>query len=232
MDRSVPPWSGRSLLTKRAGWLVALGLAAVAVAYLGVPARRPSAPVHPSGTPTSALVPAPRALPAAGLPPAAAPSVGSPGEQAQPVELTISSIGVRSRLVDLNRNPDGTLTVPSDYQVAGWYANGPSPGDSGGPPAVVAGHVDSADGPAVFYRLKELRAGSDIAVRGIDNVVRHFTVYRMAEYAKTTFPAGEVYAPSGKAELRLITCSGDFDRRSGSYRSNLVAYATFTRVGS
>ena len=37
---------------------------------------------------------------------------------------------------------------------AGWYADGTAPGDTG--PAVLAGHVDSKRGPAVFYRLREV----------------------------------------------------------------------------
>ncbi|GIF47468.1 LPXTG-site transpeptidase (sortase) family protein [Asanoa ferruginea] len=161
-------------------------------------------------------------------PPAASATASTGGQAAaaQPTELRIPSIGVRSPLVDLGRLADGTLEVPTDYQVAGWYAGGPSPGDAGGPPAVIAGHVDSTSGPAVFYRLHELKKGSKIEVSGIDGAVRTFTVYRMADYPKTGFPTGEVYAPSDRAELRLITCSGDFDRAAGAYVDNLVAYAT------
>ncbi|WP_329100894.1 class F sortase [Micromonospora sp. NBC_01699] len=214
----------RGRLGRRLPSVVLLGLAALCltVSHPGTPGSAPA------DTPVRAFVPPPAFAAAPGQPALA----GLPAEYAPPAELTIASIGVRSPLVDLNRNPDGSLTVPADYRVAGWYANGPTPGEAGGPPAVIAGHVDSTDGPAVFYRLRDLKTGSEIAVRGIDNVVRHFTVYRLADYAKTAFPADEVYAPTGKAELRLITCTGDFDRRAGSYRSNLVAYAVLTKDGS
>ncbi|WBB69401.1 sortase [Micromonospora sp. WMMD812] len=147
------------------------------------------------------------------------------GSHAPPAELTIASIGVRTPLVDLSRQPDGALTVPTDYQVAGWYANGPMPGEAGGPPAVIAGHVDSDSGPGIFYRLPELAVGDVIQTRDIDSTVRRFTVYRLAEYPKSQFPADEVYASSSRAELRLITCTGTFDQREASYRDNLVAFA-------
>ncbi|WP_410813399.1 class F sortase [Micromonospora sp. 067-2] len=148
------------------------------------------------------------------------------GSPAQPADLSIPSIGVRSALVDLARQPDGALPAPDDYQVAGWYAGGPMPGEQGGPPAVIVGHVDSHTGPAVFYRLRDLAVGSEVQVRDIAGSVLSFQVYRLDEYPKDRFPADAVYARSDRAELRLITCTGAFDRRAGSYRDNLVAYAT------
>ncbi|MFJ8578555.1 class F sortase [Micromonospora sp. NPDC093277] len=178
----------------------------------------------PIGGPESG---APRAAERPAQPLPAAPVVGSrpAGERAQPAAIDIPAIDVHTPLIDLGRNPDGTLAVPDDYQVAGWYASGAMPGETDGPPAVIVGHVDSTTGPAVFYRLRELTVGDEIQVRDIAGAVTHFTVYRLAEYAKDAFPAGEVYAPSDAAELRLITCTGQFDRRAGSYRDNLVAYA-------
>jgi hypothetical protein len=70
-----------------------------------------------------------------------------------PVRLEIPAIGVSSPLVRLGLNPDGTMQVPGDFQVAGWFTGGPQPGQLG--PAVTAGHVDSRPGPAVFYRLRD-----------------------------------------------------------------------------
>jgi hypothetical protein len=150
------------------------------------------------------------------------------GKHVQPTSIAIPSIGVTSGLVDLSLNKDQTLKPPASYDTAGWFALGPAPGDSGGPPAVIAGHVDSPTGPAVFYRLRELTEGSVIDVTGIDGVVRHFTVYRTADFAKDAFPSGDVYAPTNRPELRVITCTGDFDSGAGSYLSNLIVYATET----
>jgi Sortase domain len=173
----------------------------------------------------------------AGAAPGAVPSlavrVGGPATTvpAQPVELSIPAIGVKTPLSDLGLTADGMVQAPPDYQVAGWYAAGPTPGTAPGPPAVIAGHIDSTTGPAVFYRLRDLHNGDDIAIRGLDAVTRHFTVYRLVEYAKDAFPAARVYAPTEKAEVRLITCSGQFDRSQGSYLGNLVAFAVERRGG-
>jgi hypothetical protein len=40
-----------------------------------------------------------------------------------------------------------------------------------------------------------------------------------------------VYASSERAEIRLITCTGDFDWRTGSYLNNLVVYAALVDGG-
>ncbi len=153
------------------------------------------------------------------------PERASAGTHIQPTTLDIPQIGLSTELVDLGLNENGALEAPADFDVAGWFAAGPAPGDGSGPPAVIAGHVDSSSGPAIFYRLRELKAGSVITVGGIDNVARRFVVYRTAQYAKTAFPAAEVYARAERSELRLITCSGDFDSDASSYLSNLVVYA-------
>lgn len=145
-----------------------------------------------------------------------------------PVSVSIPAIGVTSPLVDLGRKADGTLQTPNDYAVAGWFAAGTAPGDAGGPPAIIAGHVDSPTGPAVFFRLGELSVGSEIELLGLDSVVRRFTVYQVATFPKDAFPTKDVYAPTNRAEVRLITCTGDFDRAAGRYLSNVVVYANQT----
>ncbi len=134
------------------------------------------------------------------------------------------AIGVRSELVGLRLNRDGSLQVPQSYGVAGWYSQGPAPGTAGDP-AIIVGHVDSTRGPGIFFRLRQLRAGDRVLVRRTDGTTVLFAVYRTAQYNKATFPAPQVYARRPKPELRLITCTGVFDRSSGHYLSNYVVYA-------
>src|SRR4029453_18220007 len=117
---------------------------------------------------------------------------------------------------------DGALTPPKNFAKAGWYADGTRPGDVG--PAVIAGHVDSKRGPAVFYKLRELQAGDLIAVTRGGKTVR-FRVVSTAWYPKKSFPTAEVYGPTPDRQLRLITCGGVFDHTLRSYKDNLVVYA-------
>ena len=144
--------------------------------------------------------------------------------QSPPVRVEIPAIGVSSPLVRLGLNPDGTMQVPGDYQVAGWFTGGPQPGQLG--PAVIAGHVDSRTGPAVFYRLRDLRPGDQIRVVRADRRVVRFRVDSLASYPKQSLPGQEVYGATTAPVLRLITCGGTFDRARRSYRENLVVSAT------
>jgi sortase (surface protein transpeptidase) len=141
-----------------------------------------------------------------------------------PVRVEIPAIGVSSSLVRLGLNPDRTMQVPGDFQVAGWFTGGPQPGQLG--PAVIAGHVDSRTGPAVFYRLRDLRPGDQIRVVRADRRVVRFEVDSLASYPKRSLPAEAVYGATTAPVLRLITCAGTFDRSSRSYRDNLVVSAT------
>lgn len=91
---------------------------------------------------------------------------------------------------------------------------------------MIAGHVDSTTGPAVFYRLRELRLGQPITVTRADGSMVAFAVTEVRQYAKDAFPTADVYGPVPEPELRLITCGGSFDRTRGSYRDNVVVFAT------
>jgi sortase (surface protein transpeptidase) len=139
------------------------------------------------------------------------------------VYVEIPAIGVRSDLEALDLGEDGALRAPTDYDVAGWFAAGTAPGSAG--PAVIAGHVDSTDGPAVFYRLDELGAGDEVLVGREDGQVVRFVVTDVQRHPKDAFPADAVYGPVPGAELRLVTCDGVFDRAAGSYHDNLVVFA-------
>jgi sortase (surface protein transpeptidase) len=140
-----------------------------------------------------------------------------------PVRIEIPSIGVASALDRLGRAPDGTIQEPRRWQVAGWYAPGTRPGDPGS--AVVLGHVDSKGGPAVFFRLRELRRGDQVQVTRADGSVVRFVVQRTAQYPKRRFPTDEVYYPTLTPALRLVTCGGSFDATAGHYRSNIIVFA-------
>ena len=141
-----------------------------------------------------------------------------------PVALRIPSIGVSVSVSALGLNPDGTVQVPTNFQEPGWYRLGPSPGQLGS--AVILGHVDSYQGPAVFFQLRSLEAGDRVEVSLADGVVADFVVTTVAMYPKDQFPAQQVYASQGHSSLQLVTCGGTFDTQTGHYLSNVVAFTT------
>jgi len=151
----------------------------------------------------------------------------APLNPASPRRLQIPALGLSTTVVGLGLNADGSLQVPGNFSQAGWYRASPTPGALG--PAVVVGHVDSAaSGPAVFYRLADLRPGDGITIQRADGSTAVFTVTGVREYPKDHFPTGLVYANTSDAALRLITCGGGFYAVSGHYRDNIVVFATLT----
>jgi LPXTG-site transpeptidase (sortase) family protein len=166
------------------------------------------------------------ALPAPTGPIVAPPQPDAPRPVAAPVSLTIPLIGVSTKLIRLGLASDGSLQVPplTDTAVAGWYTGSPRPGAIGS--AIIVGHIDTVNGPAVFYRLHELRKGDQVYVRRADGTLVKFLVTAVRTYLKDQFPTQTVYGPTPDAELRLITCGGAWDPATGHYLSNIVVYAT------
>jgi Domain of unknown function (DUF4397)/Sortase domain len=148
---------------------------------------------------------------------------GAPPAAAAPVRLQVPSAGIDTAVVAVDLDAAGALVPPSGDGAAGWYRQGPTPGDLG--PAVLTGHVDSVAGPAVFFRLRDVTVGDPVLVGRADGTTLRFTVTRVASYPKAAFPGTEVYRPTPGAELRLITCGGTFDRAARSYLDNVVVYA-------
>lgn len=202
---------------------VAVGFATIVVAGNG-PASQPQvAPATPARVEPASIVrsesPAePRSSePAASAPDAAAASVG------QPARVRIPAIDVDADLVSLGLNDDGSMETP-DFGLGGWYDPGPMPGDPG--PAVIAAHVDSRDGPDVFFRLKELTKGDEIVVEHAAGGTTTFVVGEAEQQDKDALPVDRIWNDTDDVVLRLITCGGDFNRERRSYESNVIVYAT------
>ncbi|MDO8151038.1 class F sortase [Isoptericola sp. b408] len=189
------------------------------------PAAAPgtAAATSPDPVTSARAVPAPTSAASS-----AAPSPAEPPRQeraALPEQVRIPAVGVDSDLLHLGLNDDGTIEVPAgdDIDRAAWFDGSPRPGEDG--PAVIEGHVDSPNGPSVFFRLAELEPGQEIHVDRRDGSTATFVVDRVEQYPKKQFPTRAVYANTDGAELRVITCGGAWDADWGHYVDNTVVYA-------
>ena len=141
-----------------------------------------------------------------------------------PVRLVIPSIHLDTTFVlPLGLQADQTVSVPNSYTKVGWYEGGATPGENG--PAVILGHVDSKEGPAVFYSLGQLKVNDEIEITRSDGTVVVFVVEKLQRYPQSDFPTLAVYGSTDNSTLRLVTCSGTFDKREQRYSHNLVVYA-------
>ncbi|MET7699757.1 class F sortase [Streptomyces sp. NPDC005485] len=144
-----------------------------------------------------------------------------------PDRIRIPSIHVNAPLMGLGLTPQGSLDVPpaAKKNLAGWYEAGTTPGETG--TAIVAGHVDNAEGPAVFYDLGALKKGSTIEVERRDGGTVRFSVDAVEVYDARNFPDEKVYGAAHRPELRVITCGGGYSKATG-YQGNVVVFAHLT----
>ncbi len=147
---------------------------------------------------------------------------------ARPVSLSVPAIDVSAPVKPVGEAPDGTIAVPplARHEETGWYDRGPVPGDPG--PAVIVGHVDTKNGPSVFYDLGKVRVGDTVEVTRDDGSVVVFTVDSVEHFPKDRLPAERVYGHEGPAGLRLITCGGQWVGGRTGYADNVIVFATRT----
>ncbi|MGW4497758.1 class F sortase [Micromonospora sp. NPDC004336] len=148
----------------------------------------------------------------------------------RPVDIAIDPIDLRARVHGVGIAPDGSIAVPdaARAQEAGWYDQGPTPGQYG--PAVIVGHVDTTTGPAVFHRLRDLREGDRIEVTRSDRSVAVFEVDSVERFAKERLPVDEVFGDFSRPRLRLITCGGRWVGGETGYADNVVVFASLVRA--
>ncbi|MFD5409136.1 class F sortase [Streptomyces nojiriensis] len=138
--------------------------------------------------------------------------------------IRIPTINVDAPVMTVGLDAEGWIDAPppQDRNLAGWYLNGISPGQRGS--AVIVGHVDNAQGPAVFYGLGSVKPGNHIEVERYDGRTAVFEVYGVEVFSKEAFPGARVYGDTGHAELRVITCGGGYSKARG-YDGNVVVFA-------
>ncbi len=135
-----------------------------------------------------------------------------------PSHISIPSISVDAKIIPVGLDPiTKSLIVPAQGSVVGWFSRGAKQR-----PTVLVGHVDTAKRAAVFYRLPRLRKGDAIRVTNADDTIRRYRVERIMRVGKNNFPTKSVYLETG---LRLITCGGKFDRKTGHYQDNVIVFA-------
>ncbi|MFF0431931.1 class F sortase [Streptomyces sp. NPDC004327] len=162
------------------------------------------------------------------LPPAHTPLAAA----AEPRRVEIPSLGISAPVVARGLDADGAIDPPpyDMPRTVGWYGAGPRPGASGA--ALLVGHVDTETRRAVFYGLSAARPGAEVTVTRSDGSVAEFTIDDVQVLPRDGFDARRAYGQRvpDRAELRLVTCGGSFDRKSGAYTANVVVSAYLTGV--
>lgn len=147
-------------------------------------------------------------------------------KSAKPVSISIPKLNISSKVISVGLKRDGSIQIPplSHPELAAWYNKGPAPGDIG--PSVILGHVDGHGKQGVFFRLRNIKPKDHIVVTRKDGSKVTFSVTKTQYVDKDAFPFGKVFGESlDHPELRLITCGGAFNYKTGHYVKNLIVYA-------
>ncbi|KOG41966.1 class F sortase [Streptomyces decoyicus] len=201
---------GRGLLWSAGAFLLGSLLVYNSVDTSADPKPQSHSAVASSATPRSSASPA---FPDLALP------------RSAPKRVRIPEIAVDAPFTQLTIGPTGQLDAPpaGDKNLVGWFKDGAAPGERGS--AIIAGHVDTKTGPAVFLQLESLKPGSTINITREDGVIATFKVDSVETFNKARFPSDRVYADAPTAQLRVITCGGAYDRKVKDYVDNIVVFA-------
>jgi hypothetical protein len=143
---------------------------------------------------------------------------------AAPSSLVIPDLNLKAPFEPLGLNLSGSIEVPKNNWGVGWFVYGAEPGEIG--PFVVVGHLDSSQGDAVFAHLNKIKPGNKIMVQNADDSLVTYSVTYVAEFSQNNFPTQAVYGPLPYAGIRLITCSGTWDKKAGHYTNNLIVFGS------
>jgi len=140
-----------------------------------------------------------------------------------PKSVTIQKIGVKASVEAVDLSKASQVHAPAKWGDVAWYTRGPRPGEVGR--ASIYGHVDSTCCPAVFYKLKDLKAGDTVQVNYAKGRPLTFRVLWQGNFANTQLPIKFLYGGSTEHGLVLFTCSGVFHRDGTGYDHKLIVYA-------
>ncbi len=144
----------------------------------------------------------------------------------QPKRLRIPRIDVNTKVGKVGRTSNGEMDVPKGKHIndAAWFDESPTPGQYGA--SVIDGHIDTDNGPSVFFRLGKLRHGDKIKITRKDDTKVTFVVDKTRGYPdRNNLPVGRLLGGDvDHPGLRLVTCT-DFDHKIGHYLGNTIVDA-------
>ncbi|MBB6692354.1 class F sortase [Cohnella xylanilytica] len=175
------------------------------------------------GVPPPSPLPRPAPRAAAEKPAAPAPSRSFESLAFTPDRVVIPTLRIDARVEQVGVLENGRMDVPESPHVTGILSPGIKPGQKGN--AVIAGHVDSHTGPAVFYPLKKAKPGDPIVVTNSKGKALVFKITSVESFKTAEAPIQRIFGPADEARLCLITCTGKFNRARREHEERLVVFA-------
>jgi len=144
-----------------------------------------------------------------------------------PVRLDIPAVDVSASIEHVGRLPNNQIDVPKLPQDVAWFDESALPGQTG-KPAIISGHLDSRNGPAVFWDLRKVVPGDELVVTYANGARYVFTVESKERYLTDQIPTQKLLGRNPRRMLNLITCDGAWDRGEASYSQRLAVYTRYS----
>jgi hypothetical protein len=143
-----------------------------------------------------------------------------------PSQVRVATLRVDATVVPVGLDDAGSMMLPPDPAIAGWYEYGPAPASSAGA-TVIAAHVDSLTyGLGPFAALADAAPGTEIVVTDTAGHERTYAVASIETTEKGDVAWTAIFDRTGPARLVLVTCGGEFDYSTRHYLSNVIVVAT------
>ncbi|MCM3763176.1 class F sortase [Alkalihalobacillus oceani] len=139
----------------------------------------------------------------------------------EPLLLKIPTLSLEAEVEGLTRKEMEAL--PPDGSKVFWYKDGVTPGDRGS--AVLAGHYDDYEGPAVFYQLVQLEQGDLLYLIDRGGLVTTYQVESVRSFPKEAEAVADVFTVNHGASLQLVTCSGVYRQLEQTHSHRLIVTA-------
>ena len=145
---------------------------------------------------------------------------------AEPAWLSIPRLGVESPVAKSGLLPDGEMEAPATAELVSWYKYSYLPGSIGN--AVFAGHNFYSNKPGAFNQLYILQAGDEVVIATAEHNRLTFTVTQVHQYDAEAAPVVDIFGPAKKAQIRLITCAGEWDNMKKMFGDRIIVTAEFS----
>jgi LPXTG-site transpeptidase (sortase) family protein len=139
-----------------------------------------------------------------------------------PVKLYIPAVRIQAIVEPVSVSDKGQMGVPRSTERVGYLSSGVLPGAIGN--AIMDGHLDNYEGPAVFFQLKRLKKGDAVIVKNDKGCKIQFVVESIETFKTSEAPIQKIFGSADDSRLNLITCTGKYSRKKKEHEKRLVVF--------
>ncbi|WP_254450253.1 class F sortase [Cohnella herbarum] len=150
------------------------------------------------------------------------PKIKSASKGITPARIYIPAIDVHADIEPVSVTSKGQMGVPNSTGRVGYLSSGILPGAVGN--AIMDGHVDSYEGPAVFFDLKKLKKGDSVIVKNDKGYSIPFIVESVESFRTSEAPIQRIFGHADEPRLNLITCTGKYSRKKREHEERLIVF--------